>query len=212
MESLERDIVAYFKSRNEDSTVKINQAQRPPPAKAKPFVAAKTQPHRSGGFKPTTIPSSKWSGSSRPHVWSSGPSGTHVDDHNPYWDQCSCPGHHHHSDNHDCPCSPHHMDDQHCWNPSENEHHHHHHHDDEHHHHHHDDEHHHHHHDDKHHHHHTDDQFGGHYPSHEHEHHGGGSNVDNSGYNYEHSSGGGYDYQSGGGFGNTGYGGPGSFY
>ncbi len=142
-------------------------------------------------------PSRFTGGSSRPHIWSSGPAGTHVDDDNPYLDQCCCPGHHHQPGNHHCPCSPDYTDDQHGWNPSEQGHHHHHHHGynpdtclptDEHHH----------------------DNFGGHHSSHEHGHDSNWSNADNSGHNYEHSSGGGgYDYQSGGG---SGYDGPGSFY
>jgi hypothetical protein len=234
IEALERDIVAYFKSRNEDNNIKGDQIQRPPPVKTKPFVAAKTQPHRGGAMKP---PSRSTGGSNRPHIWSSGPSGTHVDDDNPYWNQCCCPGHHHQPGNHHCPCSPDYTDGQHGLNPSEHGHHHHHHHGynpdtysptDEHHHHHHDNEHHHHGYNpdtclptDEHHH----DNFGGHHSSHGHEQHSNWSNTDNSGYNYEHSSGGGgggydyqsgggggYDYQGGGGYGNTDYGGPGSFY
>ncbi|CAF1268405.1 unnamed protein product [Rotaria sordida] len=220
MEALERDIVAYFKSRNEDDTTRRIPVQPPFAIKKQPFVATKTQTHRGGVIKSTKFPSSYSRGGTRPHIWSSGPAGTHVDDDDSYLHHCTCPGHHHHPDNHDCPCSPHHMDDQHCWNPSEHEHHHHdddhhHHHDD--HHHHHDDHHHHHddhHHDDHdHHHHHTDDHFGGGHSSHEHQHHGDWSHGDNSGHNYDSSfGGGGFDYHSGGGSDNTNYGGPGSFY
>ncbi|CAF0761049.1 unnamed protein product [Rotaria sp. Silwood1] len=215
MEALERDIVAYFKSRNEDDTQRRIVAQPPPAIRKQPFIATKTQTHRRGVIKSTALPSSHWKGGARPQIWSSGPAGTHVDDDNPYWHQCTCPGHHHH-DNHNCPCSSHHIDDQHCWNPSGHEDHHHH--DD--HDHHHDD--HHHHHDDHpdscfpsqegHHHHHTDDHFGGGHSSYEHQHHGDWSHVDHSGYNYDNSTGGGFDYHSGGGFDNTNYGGPGSFY
>jgi hypothetical protein len=183
IEALEADIVAYFKSRKEDNNVKTDQVQRPPPVKTKPFVAAKTQPHRGGGgFKPTKFPSSGTTGSSRPQIWSSGPSGTHVDDHSS--DSSDDEHHHHH----------HHHDDEH----------HQHHHGDEHHQHHHGDEHHQHHHGNEHHHHQHGDEH--------HHHHGDWSNADNSGHNYNHSSGGGYDYNSGGGFDNTNYGGPGSFY
>jgi hypothetical protein len=198
IEALERDIVEYFKSRNEDNTQRSIPVQPPPPIKTKPSVAVKAQPHRGGGvLKTTTFSSNKGRGGIRPPIWSSGPAGTHVDDNYPYLDQCTCPGHHHHPDNHDCPCAPHHMDDQHCWDSTE--------------HHHHNDDHPHHQNDDQHcwdtteHHHHNDDHFGGHHSSHAHEHHGGSGNVDNSGYTYDHSSG-------GGGFSSTDYGGPGSFY
>ncbi|CAF1604142.1 unnamed protein product [Rotaria magnacalcarata] len=219
IEALERDIVNYFKSRNEDDNLKRIPVQPPPIAKKTPFIANKTQTHRSNASKPTGFKSSNWRAGSGPHIWSSGPSGTHVDDHDPYLNQCTCPGNHHH-DNHHCPCSSHYIDDQHCWNPSQHEDHHHHHH------HHHDDnpdhcypsDEHHHHHDD----HHpdhcssVDHQFG-----HEHQSHGDSSNIDNCGYNYgttsdaaglDYTSSGGHDYSSGGGFTNTDYSGPGSFY
>jgi len=100
MESLERDIVAYFKSRNEDSSVKINEAQQPSLVKAEPSVAAKTQPHRSGGSTLTTI---------TPSVWSSGPAGTHVDDDNPYGGDPLEHAHHHDDGEH----HQHHHDDEH---------------------------------------------------------------------------------------------------
>ncbi|CAF2138601.1 unnamed protein product [Rotaria magnacalcarata] len=216
IEALERDIVNYFKSRNEDDNLKRIPVQPPPIAKKTPFIANKTQTHRSNASKPTGFKSSNWRAGSGPHIWSSGPSGTHVDDHDPYLNQCTCPGNHHH-DNHHCPCSSHYIDDQHCWNPSQHEDHHHHHH--------------HHHHDDnpdhcypsnEHHDHHpdhcssVDHQFG-----HEHQSHGDSSNIDNCGYNYgttsdaaglDYTSSGGHDYSSGGGFTNTDYSGPGSFY
>ena len=131
IEAFERDIVNYFKSRNEDNKTKTNPVQRPTPSKTKPYVSPRTQGNRGGGggFRP--------SATNRPQIWSSGPSGTHVDDHHPYDPNCPDPdyGHHHH----------HHDDD-----------HHHHHHHGDHHHHHHDDDHHHHHHDNDHHHHHDD--------------------------------------------------------
>ncbi|CAF2901744.1 unnamed protein product [Rotaria sp. Silwood2] len=216
MEALERDIITYFKSRNEDDTGKRIPAQHPSTVKKQPFIAPKIQVHRAGVIKSTAFPSSHGRGGTRPHIWSSGPAGTHVDDDNPYFNQCTCPGHHH-PDNQDCPCSPHHMDDQHCWDSAEPEHHHH---QDEHHHH--PDEYHHHndYHPDTclpseehHHHHHTDDHFGGGHSSHEYHHHGDWSNADNSGHNYDNSyGGGGFDYHGGGGSSNTDYGGPGSFY
>ena len=222
MEAIERDLVAYFRSRNEDKNVRNIPMQRVPPGKTKPFVANKTQTHRGGTLRTTTFASRPFIGGTRPHVWSSGPSGTHVDDHDPYWDQCTCPGHHHHPGNHDCPCGPNHMDDQHCWNPSEQEHHHypdaHHH--NEHHHHHQDDtfaghhqQHHtndhsagHHHHTDDHSagHHHTNDHSTGHHWSHASGHHGNWGN-DHSSYDYGHSSG-------GHGSSHTDYAGAGSFY
>jgi hypothetical protein len=212
IEALERDIVEYFKSRNEDNTQRSIPVQPPPPIKTKPSVAVKAQPHRGGGvLKTTTFSSNKGRGGIRPPIWSSGPAGTHVDDNYPYLDQCTCPGHHHHPDNHDCPCAPHHTDDQHCWDSTEHHHHNddhpHHQNDDQHHHHPHNDDQPHHQNDDDHHHHQhqNDDHFGGHHSSHAHEHHGGSGYVDNSGYTYDHSSG-------GGGFSSTDYGGPGSFY
>lgn len=207
IEALEADIVAYFKSRNEDSTRRTAPVEPPAPLKKKPLVPPKNQSNRGGGgIRSTGFKPSRSGGGLGHQIWSSGPAGTHVDDDNPYLDQCTCPGHHHHHDNHDCPCSPHHMDDQQCWDSSEHHHHHedhHQHHDDHHHHH---DDHHHHHHEynpeiclpsNEHHHHHTDDHSGGHHSSHGHDHHGGWGN--------DHSSG-------GGGFSTTDYGGPGSFY
>jgi hypothetical protein len=198
IEALERDIVAYFKARNEDNNIKGVQVQHPPP-KAKPFVAARTQPHRGGAMKSAAFAPNKLGVGIRPHMWTSGASGTHVDDDNPYLDQCTCPGHHHHPDNHHCPCAPDHMDDQHCWNPSEHNDHHHEQHHEQHHEHHPDtylpsDQH-----------HHTNDQSEGHHSSHDHGHHTDWGHSDHSGHNYDHSSGGGGSH-------NTDYGGPGSFY
>jgi hypothetical protein len=103
MESLERDIVAYFKSRNEDSSVKTNQAQQPSPAKAKPSIAAKTQPHRS-----------------RPDVESSDPADTNVDDDNPDCGNSSEDEHHHDGAEH------HDSGDEHHHHHHDDEHHHHH--------------------------------------------------------------------------------------
>jgi hypothetical protein len=196
IEALERDIVAYFQSRKEDNNAKSIVKQPPPSTKTKPVIS---KPHRSTGFKAPIISSSQRGTGNRPLIWSSGPAGTHVDDHDPYFDQCNCPGHHHHHGNHNCPCSPDHTDDQHCWNPSEHEHHQHHHH--------------------------TDHHFEGDHSSHGHEHHGDWDNTHHSGHDYGHSSGGGgfdytdygghhYDNSSGGGggFDNTDYGGHGSFY
>ena len=102
MEALERDIVAYFKSRNEDSNMKSIPVQ-PPLTQTKPFIASKTQSHCGGVSRSTSFSSSNWRGGSRQHMWTSEHSGTHVDDDNPYLDQCLDPGHHHHH--------PHHTDD-----------------------------------------------------------------------------------------------------
>ncbi|CAF1327579.1 unnamed protein product [Adineta ricciae] len=231
MEMLERDIVAYFQSRNEDKKTKTtSHPQPPPPVKSTPSKPSKPLPSRAtgGGLKPTKFNTPY---STRPpgyHIWSSGPSGSHVDDHNPYLDQCTCPGHCHHPDNHDCPCAPHHMDDQHCW-PStdcdDHDHHHHHGHDDQHcgpstdhdy------EQHHHHHHDHDHHHHGYDHHTAICPPS---DHHGHGSHPDtylpsdnyDSGHHSTHDHGhhGGYDndYSYGGGeHHDSDYNGPGSFY
>ena len=125
---LERDIFNYFKSRNEDSTNRGQSAQ------TKPRAQPKKQPSR---LLPVPKPHHS-SGSSRPsnmhfQHWTSGPSGTHVDDCNPYYDSCQCIGDHHDPCNPHCPCDHHHTGGE-CWepNPSHETHHdsdHHHHHD-----------------------------------------------------------------------------------
>ncbi|CAF1336840.1 unnamed protein product [Adineta steineri] len=223
MEALERDIVAYFQSRNEDSKTRSIPPQHPPPAQKKPLIKTTTHTQRNTGSRYPTNPSRSGTGGTYPHMWTSGPAGTHVDDHNSYSHLCTCPGHHHQAENCDCPCSPNHMDDQHCWNPSEHDDHHYHHH----------------HNDDDHHHHHDqhpdncqppDDHHGGHHSSHGHDHHGGWDNQHSShehhgGSDNHHSSGGGWDNHystdgggdyhhssGGGGFDSTDYNGPGSFY
>lgn len=134
LKALERDIVNYFKSREED-----NRQQNPLP-RGNPAVDPKKQkppPSRGrvGGFVPKLH--SNTHHSNRP-IWSSGPHGTHIDDPHPYCDPCICPGHIHCADNHACPCPPDH-------HPHDHHDHHHHHDEGDHHHHHYDGDHHHHH-------------------------------------------------------------------
>ena len=136
VEALERDIVEYFKSRNEDKQANTNPIQRPKPVPTKPFVPAKTQDHRragprgggGGASKPSRLLPSRFPGGThQTHLWTSGHAGTHVDDDYPYGhpDDQYCPDpdddHHHHCDDND---DHHHHHDHH------NDHHDHHHHDD----------------------------------------------------------------------------------
>lgn len=131
IEAFERDIVNYFKSRNEDKNVRNIASQSLPPNKQKPFTPAQPKPIPTGGLKPTVIPSSHFRGVSRPRIRSSGPAGTHEDDDEPYQNVSD------HEQNNNC-----HQDDDdhhhHC-HQDEHDHHHHHHqnnHDHDHHHHH----------------------------------------------------------------------------
>ena len=125
--ALESDIVAYFRSRHEDSNASGTPGSHAAPKKRPPMTGTNLS-HRSHVTRAPGFSSGPPRGGPRVPLWTSGPSGTHVDDCNPYPHLCSCPGHHHHHENHECPCSPDHIDNQHCWDPSDNDHHHHHHH------------------------------------------------------------------------------------
>ena len=120
IEALEHNIVNYFKTRDEDNN-RANIGNQPRPnIDRKPFVAGKTQPGRKRGGHVSKIISGVRHGVRGVHMWSSGPAGTHVDDHDPWWDQCTCQGEHH-SDNHECPCSHHYTHDEYCGDPDEHE-------------------------------------------------------------------------------------------
>jgi hypothetical protein len=128
--ALERDIVAYFRSRHEDSNVSEAPGTHAA-SKKRPPMAGRAPPHRSNMMRAPGSSSGPSRGGPKFPLWTSGPSGTHVDDDNPCLHLCSCPGHHHHHGNHECPCSPDHIDNHYCPSPSENDHdhdHHHHHH------------------------------------------------------------------------------------
>jgi hypothetical protein len=117
---LERDIINYFGSRDEDSRA---QPVRPP------VSSANQKTRRSGATHRTTERPPKFTGhASNTHFWTSGPSGTHVDHSYPFYEHCSCPGHQHHPGNHHCPCSTDCDIDQHENSHVTDDHHHHHHH------------------------------------------------------------------------------------
>ena len=170
MEALELDIVEYFKSRNEDNSSSSISKQLPHPIKGEPFRAAKTQPHRKRDHRPSKFPSHHRHGIKAPHLWTSGPAGTHVDDDESPCDQCTCHGDHH-PDNHDCPCSSYHIDDEHCWEQSGYEQHGHY------------DEH-------------SQHHYEGH---HEHQYHEDWSNINDPHYSQDYSSGGGFEHTEYGG-------------
>ena len=123
--ALERDIVAYFRSRHEDSNVSVTPRAHAAPNK-RPQITGKKPSHQSNMTRTSGASSGTSRGVRRVQLWTSGPSGTHVDHYTSYPHLCSCPGHEHHHGNHECPCSPNHIDNQHCSSPSENDHHHHH--------------------------------------------------------------------------------------
>lgn len=113
---LERDIVGYFLSRKED--LKSNapapvQTIKVPPIRAKPNPGASaSSPSRSHWTTNRPTPSFFSSHQSRlPHIWTSGPAGSHVDHDGIFWTDCTCSEHGNCPHDDDCPCCIHYCDE-----------------------------------------------------------------------------------------------------
>lgn len=105
IESMEADIVEYFKSRNEDSTTRTTVS----PSRQAP----QKQSYRRG-FQ------SRRSQFSRDdqNYWPNTTDNAYVGDYYPHLHLCTCDGRHH-IDNHHCPCTSHQIDDKQCWDSTE---------------------------------------------------------------------------------------------
>lgn len=155
IESMEADIVEYFKSRNEDSTTRTNVS--PSRQETKYLVTPQKQSYRSGfrrdnqNYFPNTTDNA------------------YVVDYHPHLHLCTCDGRHH-IDNQHCPCTSHQIDDKQCLDsvehhqnclPTNDENHY------------------------QHHHHHRTDEHHSSHDTHEHAYHESFSNDSSSGYTYD---------------------------
>lgn len=116
IESMEADIVDYFKSRNEDSTTKTTVS--PSRQETKYLVPPQKQSYRSG-FQSSRSQFSR----DNQNYWPNTTDNAYVGDYDPQLHLCTCVGHHH-IDNHHCSCTSHQI----CLPTNDETHHHHHHH------------------------------------------------------------------------------------
>lgn len=111
IESMEADIVEYFKSRNEDSTTRTTVS---PSRQETKYVAPPQKQSYRSGFQSSRSQFSR----DNQNYFPSTTDNAYVSDDYPHSHLCTCDGRHH-TDNHHCFCTSHQIDDKQCWDSIE---------------------------------------------------------------------------------------------